>query len=173
MMNHLNDNQDMEWNRQQAIRRVIDGEATPDEAAFVKNRLEKSDGWMQSAKRVEAMIGGLRGLPAFTPPAHVWKRVRSEVHCSRPDGSISGWFQFTFTGRRILRFAPAAICVLVLAGLWLSQPSVQSVYEIVDVTDENSVGVEAEAYIAYHDLSNENASARDGLIAYYTYGLSE
>lgn len=172
-MNHLYDNQDMEWYRQQAVRRVIDGDATPDEAAFVKNRLEKSGVWMQSAKRVEAMIGNLRGLPAMAPPARVWKRVRSEVHCSRPDGSIAGWFQFTFLGRRIVRLAPAAICVLVLAGLWLSRPSVHSVYEIVDVTDENNIGVEAEAYIAYHDLSNENASARDGLIAYYTYGLSE
>lgn len=172
-MNHLNDNQDMEWNRQQAIRRVMDGEATPDETAFVKNRLEKSDVWMQSAKRVEAMIGEMRRLPTMTPPDPVWKRIRSEIHCSRPDSSIAGWFQFSFTGRRALRLAPVAICLLILAGVWMSQPSVHSVYEIVDVTDENSVGVEAEAYIAYHDLSNENASARDGLIAYYTYGLSE
>lgn len=169
----LSPNQEMEWNRQQAIRRVLDGDATADEKAFVRNRIEHSEIWMNSAKQVQLVQSGLKNLPHFSAPDSVWKRIKSEIHCTKTDHSIAGWFQFSFTGRRILRLAPIAACFLLLVGVWLSQPNVQSTYEIVDVTDTNTVGVEAEAYIAYHDLSNENAYARDGLIAYYTYGLSE
>ncbi|MDP8243312.1 MAG: hypothetical protein P9L94_04465 [Candidatus Hinthialibacter antarcticus] len=172
-MINIQPDQDMEFNRQAAVRRVMDGEATPDEIAFVQNRIERSELWMRSSQRVEAMMNDARNLPEFTPPDRVWKKIRSTAHCTQPDSSLAGWFQFSFVGRRALRFAPAAMGLLLIVGFWFSQPGVQSVYEIVEVTDESRFGIEAEAYIAYHDLSNENASARDGLIAYYTYGLSE
>ncbi len=163
----------MEMNRQDAIRRVIDGEATPDEAAFVKNRIERSDVWKRSSERVEAIINDARNLPSFAPPQQVWKQVRSEIHCTQPDASLAGWFQFSHKGRQLLRLAPVTACVLVIAGLMLSQPGDQSAYEIVEISGDSGYGVEAEAYIAYHDLSNETPNTRDGLIAYYTYGLSE
>lgn len=172
-MINIQPDQDMEYIRQEAARRVMEGQASPEEAAFVHNRVQHSELWMRSWRRVAAVMDNARNLPEFTPPDRVWKRIRSSIQSTRPDRSLAGWFQFSFAGRRVLRLAPAAACVLILAGLWLSQPGVKSIYEIVEVTDESRFGVEAEAYIAYHDLSNENASARDGLIAYYTYGLSE
>ncbi|MBI1389227.1 MAG: hypothetical protein GC154_12340 [bacterium] len=159
--------------RLDAVRRTLEGEAEADEADFVRARIQSDPLWRQTARTLEAMLKTLRGLPLSAPSNLVWNRVGERIAPVGAGFSWTAWSDGWLLWPRAFRLAPAALAAFTLFCVWWAQPEVRPTYEIVEITDSHGFGAEAEAYIAYHDLSSESTPMREGLIAYYTYNWSE
>lgn len=163
----------MEDARQDAIRRVLDGEAGEDEAAFVNQRIQRDDDWRRSHQRVTAILNGLRHTSCEAPMDRIWSRIETSIETDPPKYDWSLWLDASSPARFTLRFAPSAAAILLVASAILFSPGGAAEYEIIEVSDGNGFSLEAESYIAYHDLSAESTETREGLIAYYSESLDD
>jgi len=147
------------------LRRFIEGDLSPEEKAKVRDRLLNSEAWRREYERVESLVSTLRRLPSISPPPRVWERIAREIKTLEPEPVWFPWF-YRYSGW--VKTAGIACGILVACLIGMHSPYWDPGYKVIEVTDDSNFGLEAEAYIAHHDLSKESPLTRESLVAFYT-----
>lgn len=148
------------------FRRYLEKDVSPAEIRSVHQLLQKSDTRRREFERVENYLSTLKSLPSFEPPDRVWQRIEKEIE-RVPQKKV--WFPWLYTRPAwglAAKLVPAL--VLVAAILGISNTVLESRYEFIVVDGATGFRVEAESYVAYHDLANEPALMRESFLAFCT-----
>lgn len=150
----------------------LDGEGTGLQRDAIRSRIEESEAWRQEYDRARRFRQGLRDLPVKNPPKRVWEAVSTAVKSTHQRTVWFPWYYANSLWSTAIRVVPVCLLVFLTVSLiWME--GTKSPYNVVVMKDSNGFGLEAESYVAHHDLSVEPSLTRETLIAYYTYDWPE
>lgn len=146
------------------ILRYIQNDVSQQEILYVKQMLQSSPDWMIAYNHHKELAEIITQMPMFDPPARVWAKIKSEIRQTQRKPLWQIKLEEFFQPYRV---ALASACTVLIAGIWYSQVLMQPEFQFVDVSDVNGFSLEADIYIANHEIIYNDPVTQETLLAFY------
>lgn len=146
------------------ILRYIQDDVSAQERLYVTQMIQLESAWKESYDTHKQMAQVVSQMPTLEPPSRVWAAIKSEIQNTSVKPVWQVYIEDFF---RPYQVAWASACTVIIAGLWYGQVLMQPEFQFVDVTDVNGFSLEADTYIANHEVLYSEPVTQEILLAFY------
>ncbi len=159
--------------RRQLLRQYLENELSSKERAYVEFQLNESEEWREERQRVENYLSTLRNLPLKEPATDLWHAIEEKVAQKKPKPV---WFPWWYAYPRFAMASHLALIVVMLftSSWFLFDSSLTTpTYRVLTPEELNGFSMEAETYVAVHEMNGNVSADSEALITLYTSGWPE